>query len=111
MWPESEIRAREDARMPAMTSAIMKATISAKAPASRLESASAWAREWSCATALITAVRQDPGPKKARDPGQGGVARADERGISKVSSSLVAGKRPGVNIRIHRIRHLCAICL
>jgi hypothetical protein len=38
--------------------------------------------------------------KKARDPGQGGVARADERGISKVSSSLSTQPPSGVNIRI-----------
>jgi hypothetical protein len=40
---------------------------------------------------------------EARDPGQGKVARADERGISKVSSSLSIRPSPGVNIRIRRI--------
>ncbi len=51
-----------------------------------------------------------PRQKKARDPGQGGVARADERGISKVSESLSAMTPSGVNIRIRAndafMRHL-----
>src|SRR5215208_406151 len=52
-----------------------------------------------------------PLQKKARDLGQGEVARADERGISKVSSSLVLGPPPGVNIRIRQIAQISGICL
>jgi hypothetical protein len=49
--------------------------------------------------------------KKARDPGQGGVARADERGTSKVNESLASAEPPGVNIRIRAAVHFSGICL
>ncbi len=39
-------------------------------------------------------------PKKARDPGQGGVARADERGISKVRWRMATVTPRGVKFRI-----------
>ena len=77
--------------MPATTSATMKATISAKAAPKRRASASVAGQVTVAVVvrhARITAAGASGAQKKARDPGQGGAARADERGISKVSESL-----------------------
>ena len=48
---------------------------------------------------------------EARDPGQGGVARADEKRNLVSQGSFVRWPRLGVKIRIRQIAGLFAICL